>query len=54
MRRGAYLRRIWRSISRSISINAAAAPYGVVSLIIIMLIGGGIYFLVLPRYLDKA
>ncbi len=35
------------------AINAAAAPYGVVSLIIIMLIGGGIYFFVMPRYMDK-
>ncbi|MEG1932155.1 MAG: MFS transporter [Pygmaiobacter sp.] len=34
-------------------IEAAAAPWGVLSILIIFFIGGGLYFFVLPRYLKK-
>lgn len=30
-----------------------AAPWGVLSILIIFLIGGALYFLVLPRYLKR-
>lgn len=34
-------------------INAAAAPWGILSVLIIFFIGGGLYFFVLPKYLKK-
>lgn len=34
-------------------IEAMAAPWGVLSILIIFLVGGGLYFLVLPRYLKR-
>lgn len=35
------------------AIDAAAAPWGILSLLIIFFIGGGLYFLVLPRFLNE-
>ncbi len=35
------------------AIESAAAPWGVLSILIIFIIGGGTYFFVLPRYLKK-
>ena len=34
-------------------IEAQAAPWGVLSILIIFIIGGGTYFFLLPRYLKK-
>ena len=34
-------------------IDAAAAPWGVLSILLIFFIGGGLYFFVLPKYLNK-
>ncbi len=34
--------------------DAAAAPYGILSLLIIFFIGGGLYFFVLPKHLKKS
>lgn len=35
------------------AINAASSPYGVLSLVLIMAIGGFFYFIVFPKYLNK-
>lgn len=35
------------------AVDAAAAPFGILSLLIIFFIGGGLYFFVLPRFLDR-
>ena len=34
-------------------VNAAAAPWGILSILLIFFVGGGLYFLVLPRCLNK-
>lgn len=34
-------------------IDAASAPWGVLSILLIFFIGGGLYFFVLPKYLEK-
>ncbi|MBQ8646760.1 MAG: MFS transporter [Oscillospiraceae bacterium] len=34
-------------------VNAAAAPWGVLSVLLVFLVGGGLYFFVLPRCLKK-
>lgn len=34
-------------------VDAAAAPWGVLSILLIFFIGGGLYFFVLPKYLNK-
>ena len=35
------------------AVTAQAAPWGILSLMLIFFIGGGLYFFVLPRYLKK-
>ena len=35
------------------AINTAAAPWGILSVLLIFAIGGGLYFFVLPRYQKK-
>lgn len=34
-------------------VDTAAAPWGILSLLLIFFVGGGLYFFVLPRYLNK-
>ena len=34
-------------------VNAAAAPWGVLSVLLVFFVGGGLYFFVLPRCLNK-
>ena len=33
-------------------VDTAAAPWGILSLLLIFFVGGGLYFFVLPRYLN--
>ena len=36
-----------------ITVDTAAAPWGILSVLLIFFVGGGLYFFVLPRYLEK-
>ena len=36
-----------------IAVDTAAAPWGILSVLLIFFVGGGLYFFVLPRYLEK-
>lgn len=46
------LTRAAASAAQLAAVDAAAAPFGILSLLIIFFIGGGLYFFVLPRFLD--
>ena len=35
------------------AVDTAAAPWGILSVLLIFFVGGGLYFFVLPRYLEK-
>lgn len=47
------LTRVTASAEQLAAVDASAAPWGILSLLVIFFIGGGLYFFVLPRYLKK-
>ncbi len=53
MLRAQGLTRATADAGRLAAVDAAAAPWGILSLLVIFFIGGGLYFFVLPRFLDK-
>ncbi len=36
------------------AINAASSPYGILSILLIVALGGGLYFFLLPKYLKQS
>lgn len=51
MLKGEGLTRASASAGQLAAVDAAAAPFGILSLLVIFFIGGGLYFFVLPKYL---
>ena len=50
---GQGLDRVSATAEQLAAVDTAAAPWGILSVLIIFFVGGGLYFFVLPRYLKK-
>ena len=47
------LDRVTATAGQLAAVDTAAAPWGILSVLLIFFVGGGLYFFVLPRYLEK-
>ena len=47
------LDRVTATAEQLAAVDTAAAPWGILSVLLIFFVGGGLYFFVLPRYLEK-
>ena len=47
------LDRVSATAEQLAAVDTAAAPWGILSVLLIFFVGGGLYFFVLPRYLEK-
>ena len=47
------LDRVTATAEQLAAVDTAAAPWGILSVLLIFFVGGGLYFFVLPKYLKK-